>query len=396
MRRIEDWDIALTPAGRVVAVRCRTTPLVELRLRWDHPVRLHHTAHEDRLLAADLMSHAASSSAEIPTCQLTAHANDYRFGVAITCWRDSWPSVLRAVLVWLVSDHADDLHAETVEPRSTNDLFHRRDSLDRLADAACLRQVLGLDEQEFTPMTDVSRAARKPADAIADAQQRLSTAAPLIVLVGDLDSTGASRRAADLLGCLWPLTSQGPSTLRTAVDSRPPLSHIHAEDGRTACRTAMVVPPSPWGPRTAGDVIAQLVGNPDSGLLVTRLRHQLGYAYDARCTLEDHGHQRILTYKATVADRHAEQTVREMQQLAGANLAVHRQFEKALARARSAVIAARSLIEADPASRATDLVKAIAAGIDPADALDASDHVAALASSEVRRLLAAQREDSPR
>ncbi|MEV6923923.1 insulinase family protein [Dactylosporangium sp. NPDC051485] len=380
------WAQTATPRNRVCTVRAHTSPLVELRIRWDHPGRLKRGLAADRVLAERVMDLASSArSGVLAASHLTAHANDHRFGIAASCWRDGWSDLLQAILALLTQNVVSDQQAAVIGRRTTRDLLHRRNGLDTVADRECLRILLG-DSRPFD--TEDAIQASVTAKDVAEAQHRLRTTRPLLVLVGDLDPQPVAELAASLLDRAHPepgliAQTQHESAGHELGGCARRVWHVTTRDDRSACRLATAVPNQPQHERVIADIAAHLIGDPSTGLLTDRLRTQLGWSYDVRCQIDDMGLWRVLTCKAIVASHNADRAGAEMRTIAGAELVRHIQAPGMLEQARAAVAASRLLVNASPSGWASDLVKSLAAGVHADDAVRVVEQIRSVSISEM-------------
>jgi predicted Zn-dependent peptidase len=156
---------------------------------------------------------------------------------------------------------------------------------------------------------------------------------------------------------------------------------------RTACRLAAVVPSRPERESVVAEIAAHLLGDPITGLLTDRLRHQIGWSYDVRCQIDDLGKSRVLMCKAVVASRDAHRVGAEMRAIAGAGLAKHVRLPGLVKEARTAVAASRLLVNGTPSTWASELVKTLAAGVRPADVIGVVEQIRSVSSCEVEDLV---------
>jgi hypothetical protein len=383
VRTASAWAQIMTPRGLVCAVRVHTTPLVELRLRWDYSNASGRTVTTHRVIAERLTAHASSCrSGALAGSHLTAHVNQHRFGIAASCWRSDWTHMLRAVLAHLAEDRITNHQAANIGRRVMSGMLHSRNGLDTAADHECLRKLLGTTrlsgaDDAATPHTDAS------ATEVSDAQHRLRATPALLLLVGDLEPEPTAELAASMFDHVDMEASSVPEVRHEPAEPARPVWNTTTWGDRTACRLAAVVPSLPPTERVVADVVAHLLGDPITGLVTNRLRNELGCSYDVRCQIDDLGPSRVLMCKAVVAAVDAHRAGAEMREIAGAGVAKHIQIPGTVEEARTAVAASRLLVGAHPSGWASELVKALAAGVHPSDALGVIEQIRSVSASEV-------------
>jgi predicted Zn-dependent peptidase len=362
---------------RAAIVRMRTSPLVEIRLRWPRTNTSPLAFAADAVLAEWFSLDQPGIGITVPY-QLSAHVNALRFGLAATCWSNDWRNLLDQLTALLDLQSITDRVIMGLRQRILLDLPHRRGQLDAVADRECLAQLLPLAARILDEVSPQDLAAVISADVV-NAAERLRGSAPLVVVVGDIDPGTVAREVTRVLAAFGPSESREQGT---AVLGAGPVFHVTATPDHAACRFMALAPAAPPDSRATADVLATSFGDHQIGLIVKGLRSQLGVSYDARCAVEDLGPARVLACKATVPALDARRAVSHMSDV------VHHVGREGLPgelliKAREKTAKVRLLCRATQAGLAAELVKALATGLTSYEMIEEIDEIRAVSAADV-------------